>query len=534
MTRWAMVADLRLCVGCQTCTAACKHANATNPAVQWRKVLDIEVGEFPDVGRVFVPVGCMHCADPPCMHVCPSTATGQRDDGIVTIDYELCIGCAYCAVACPYQARYKVDKPKPAYGKDGRMRHEIQREMPERFGVAQKCTFCADKVDYGLANGLTPGIDAAATPACVNSCIADALHFGDRDNPDSNISKLLTDHRHFRMHEELGTDSGFYYLWEKALNGGDNNSKADMPPEIAAASRGVGGVGAAAPWLQQHWDWRAAGNFIGGGTGTGLLAAGAMAAFFGAPVAPLSLIALVFIAAGLSMVWAELGRPWRALNVIFNPQTSWMTRESLVAGPVFALALAAAWFDSANLMAASALFGLCYLYCQARMLHGGKGIPAWRDPKSIPLMISAGLAEGAAVLVLITIFRYPPVVYVALNAMLLLVILRLWAWRRYQRSLNEHAPDATNRVISTFGRTMAQAGGVVPFALGIGGILLPEYAAPLYLIAALSTVLSGWALKHMIVTKASYNQGFAIAHRPERAFGAGGGSGAAPGWGDAV
>ncbi|MBZ0123226.1 MAG: dimethyl sulfoxide reductase subunit B, partial [Roseovarius sp.] len=67
MTRWAMVADLERCVGCQTCTAACRHANATSPAVQWRKVLDVEAGSFPDVKRTFVPVGCQHCADPPCM-----------------------------------------------------------------------------------------------------------------------------------------------------------------------------------------------------------------------------------------------------------------------------------------------------------------------------------------------------------------------------------------------------------------------------------------------------------------------------------
>ena len=109
MTRWAMIADLRRCVGCQTCTAACKQANGTPPGVQWRRVLDLEVGEYPEVKRAFVPVGCMHCDDPPCMHVCPSTATRKRSDGIVTIDPELCIGCAYCAVACPYEARYKVD-----------------------------------------------------------------------------------------------------------------------------------------------------------------------------------------------------------------------------------------------------------------------------------------------------------------------------------------------------------------------------------------------------------------------------------------
>lgn len=215
MTRYVMVADLRRCVGCQTCTAACKQGNGTPPGVQWRWVLDMEAGEYPGVHRVFVPVGCMHCADPPCMDVCPSTATQQRADGIVTIDYDLCIGCAYCAVACPYQARFKVENSTFAYGTEP-MVSESKRLDPGRIGVSTKCTFCVDRIDAGVEQGQTPGIDADATPLCVNSCIADALHFGDIDDPDSNISHLLEDNRHFRMHEDLGTDPGFYYLWDRA------------------------------------------------------------------------------------------------------------------------------------------------------------------------------------------------------------------------------------------------------------------------------------------------------------------------------
>jgi phenylacetyl-CoA:acceptor oxidoreductase 27-kDa subunit len=192
MTRWAMVADLRRCVGCQTCTAACKQKNATPPGVQWRRVLDLEIGEYPSVKRAFVPVGCMHCDDPPCLDVCPSTATRKRADGIVTIDESLCIGCAYCAVACPYEARYKAN------------------------GVATKCTFCVERIDAGTAKGLTPGVDPEATPACVNSCIAGALHFGDVEDPASNVSQLLAENQHFRLNEAVGTGPRFYYLWDKA------------------------------------------------------------------------------------------------------------------------------------------------------------------------------------------------------------------------------------------------------------------------------------------------------------------------------
>jgi len=213
VTRYVMVADINRCVGCQTCTAACKHTNATAPGVQWRKVLDFETGTFPDVHRAFIPVGCNHCLDPPCADVCPTTATQKRPDGIVTINYDTCIGCAYCIEACPYQARERVDIPNRAYGTQIQMKHEQRVEHLERRAVAQKCTFCVDRIDFGLANGLTPGIDPEATPACVNACIADALSFGDVEDENSNVTQLLRSHDYFRMHEELELDSGFYYLW---------------------------------------------------------------------------------------------------------------------------------------------------------------------------------------------------------------------------------------------------------------------------------------------------------------------------------
>lgn len=214
MTRYVMVADLRRCIGCQTCTAACKQANGTPPGVQWRRVLDIEMGEYPNVKRVFMPTGCQHCGKPPCLDVCPAGATQQRSDGIVYIDYDACIGCASCAVACPYDARYLVNKEQYAYG-DQPTEDEKVNNNPDYLGVATKCDFCVEVIDAGVAKGLTPGKDPEATPRCVNSCISGAMSFGDIDDPESNVSKLLGKTKHYRLKESEGTCPGFYYIWDK-------------------------------------------------------------------------------------------------------------------------------------------------------------------------------------------------------------------------------------------------------------------------------------------------------------------------------
>lgn len=529
MTRYVMVADLERCVGCQTCTSACKHTNATPPLVQWRKVLDVEAGEYPNVSRTFVPVGCMHCADPPCMHVCPSTATGQRADGIVTIDYDLCIGCAYCAVACPYQARYKVDKPLFAYG-NIEIKNEAAREEPRRLGVAQKCTFCSDRVDYGIANGLTPGVDPDATPACVNSCIADALHFGDIEDKDSNVSILLRENKNFRMHEELGTNPGFYYLYDDAT-----------PEEVVEATRGpapdtvehdahMPGV---QPWQQTHWDWRAALNFIGGGTGSGLLITTALMGWgYGMPVFPAGIIALALVGLGLFSVWMEIGRPWRALHVVFHPQTSWMTREALVAMPLFALGVLALWTGMGWFTGLAAFVAFGFLYCQGRILFQAKGIPIWRERRIIPFIMATGLAEAAGLLLALGQFHAAdsPAVRGAAIGLVAMIGLRVVTWRLYMNALQRSgAPKASLQVLNDLAVPFSLGGHLLPVALvGVAFFYLPA-ASLLFAAAGIVAMLSGWYGKYIIVTRASYNQGFAINHTPSRGSSQPG-PGVKPGW----
>ena len=188
MTRWGMAIDLKRCVGCQTCTIACKQEHGLPAGTAWRFVADCEVGEYPDVRRLFLPMQCMHCAEPPCVPVCPTGASRQRDDGIVWVEYAACVGCGYCAMACPYQARQ------------------------DRHGVMTKCTFCKERVDGGLDRGLRPGVDADATPMCAVACIAGAIVFGDLDDAASPVSRLAADPRAQVLMPECGTEPRVYYL----------------------------------------------------------------------------------------------------------------------------------------------------------------------------------------------------------------------------------------------------------------------------------------------------------------------------------
>jgi len=526
MTRWTMVADLERCVGCQTCTAACRHFNATSPAVQWRKVLDIESGAFPNVRRTFVPVGCQHCADPPCMHVCPTTATRQRADGIVTIDYDLCIGCAYCEVACPYQARFLIDTPRFAYG--AALQNEVEREDPARLGVAQKCTFCSDRIDFGLANGLTPGIEPLATPACVNSCIADALHFGDIDDPNSNVSRLLREQKHFRMHLELGTEPNFFYLYGNTAESqtAERPSSADEQQLDTIRSRGV------EPWHQPHWNWKAAGNFLCGGAGTGLLAVSAGVAVAGAPFALPALSALGLVAFGLVLLLFKIGRPLRSIYVLRQPQRSWMSREAWIAGAMFPLGILAVWFGNLVLLFAAAVCGLLFLYCQAMILQAAKGIPAWRLPQIVPLIVVTGLTEGCGLFVLMSLTRLGErsLVMPVAVALVVLVAARGLSWLAYSTALRKAgAPSRTVEILDFYQPWLRAFGLVLPVIAIVVGFIFTATAPLSLAFGGLCAFAAGWALKFIIVTRAGYNQGFALNRTPVRGSGVAGAM-VKPGW----
>jgi phenylacetyl-CoA:acceptor oxidoreductase subunit 1 len=205
--RWGMVIDLGRCVGCQTCTIACKQEHGLPPGTAWRFVLDVEAGEYPDVRRLFLPMQCMHCAEPPCVPVCPTGASRQRADGIVFVQHEACVGCGYCAVACPYHARHLVEDIRGYFGAP--TPSEAATARRDRHGVMTKCTFCKERVDEGLRRGLAPGVDPDATPMCAVACLANAIVFGDLDDPDSRVARMAAEAR--PLSPEAGTQPRVYY-----------------------------------------------------------------------------------------------------------------------------------------------------------------------------------------------------------------------------------------------------------------------------------------------------------------------------------
>src|SRR5690625_2020578 len=207
--KWGMVIDLRKCVGCDSCTVACKAENRTPPGISYNVVLEEEIGEFTHVAKVNLPMPCMHCDNPPCVQVCPVRATFKLPNGIVTIDNDRCIGCRYCIVACPYGARsfdfgesYEEemlgfnDVTSPEYGIERGPRKP--RKTP--IGTVRKCNFCLHRLERG------------EEPACVETCIGDARFFGDLNDPNSIVSKLANSPRAFRLKSELGAGPNVIYL----------------------------------------------------------------------------------------------------------------------------------------------------------------------------------------------------------------------------------------------------------------------------------------------------------------------------------
>lgn len=214
--QWAMVIDQDKCIGCGYCVEACRAHNDVSPETAWNPIYD--GGKIGD-RQVYVPRPCMQCAKAPCVDVCMVGASYYREDGIVMMDYDKCIGCRYCMVACPYEARTfnwkSFDGPNPAVPQWGNP--EVERRPR---GVPEKCEFCYQRIDRGKELGLTPGVDEDATPACISICPTKARMFGDINDPNSAVAQAIKNNEHLRLREDLGTAPRVYYLPAKPSGSG--------------------------------------------------------------------------------------------------------------------------------------------------------------------------------------------------------------------------------------------------------------------------------------------------------------------------
>lgn len=204
MTRLAIAINKTRCIGCQTCAFACKMQNNVPDGMRWNRVLtegcDVEDGAqgvYPNLSRSYLPLACQHCENAACQRVCPTGATYKDEKGRVEIDYDKCIGCRMCMAACPYNARV-FNWNEPSRKPDFNFGDKDVAVRPK--GVAEKCTLCKERTDRG------------EEPMCVRCCPTKARTFGDLDDPESAISKLIAERHGYALLEEQGTKPQVRYF----------------------------------------------------------------------------------------------------------------------------------------------------------------------------------------------------------------------------------------------------------------------------------------------------------------------------------
>lgn len=203
--KFVMVIDLSRCKNVKACQASCNHAHHVQDAQNWIKVYPMQDAQH--TAPYWQPTICMHCDEPPCVKVCPVDATFKRQDGIVLIDSDRCIGCRFCMAACPYSTRVfnwgEPDLPVDIADKP----YNPETSLPQKKGTVGKCDFCPDMTRMGML------------PHCVSACPNGVYFFGDM-NEDSvtngaetfRFSDLIRDKAGYRLMEDLGTKPSVYYL----------------------------------------------------------------------------------------------------------------------------------------------------------------------------------------------------------------------------------------------------------------------------------------------------------------------------------
>jgi len=221
---WTMTVDLDRCTGCEACVTACQAENntpivgeealANGREMQWIRIERYWEGEYPDVKLRFIPMLCQHCDAAPCETVCPVSATYHNQDGLNAQVYNRCIGTRSCAVYCPYEVRYFNYNN---HHWDAPLDQQLNPDVSVREkGVMEKCTFCIQRIrqakDQAKDDDRRRVRDGEVQPACVQTCPTEALIFGDRKDPESQVSISMRDSRAYSVLEELHTSPSVIYL----------------------------------------------------------------------------------------------------------------------------------------------------------------------------------------------------------------------------------------------------------------------------------------------------------------------------------
>jgi len=223
--RWGMVIDLDRCTACQACVTACQSENNVPPpdprgaaelrSIRWMDLVPQLEGEYPRLKLRLLPRPCMHCDNPPCIKVCPVGATSIGEDGIVAQVYSRCIGCRYCTTACPYTVRY-FNWREPSW--PGDLAESLNPDVSVRpKGVVEKCTFCHHRLQKARDRAALEKRELRPddyVPACVEACPANAIAFGNLNDPHAEVAALAHSPRAYRLLEDLGTEPKVYYLRE--------------------------------------------------------------------------------------------------------------------------------------------------------------------------------------------------------------------------------------------------------------------------------------------------------------------------------
>jgi Fe-S-cluster-containing dehydrogenase component len=396
--RWVKLLDQNRCIGCHACTTACKSENEVPLGVTRTYVKSVDVGEFPQVRRVFQVTRCNQCADAPCAAACPTQAMYRRDDGIVDFDKTICIGCKACMAACPYDAIF----------------------INPDDHAAEKCNMCAHRIDIGLE------------PACVTVCPTQAILVGDLNDPDSQVAQVVGRQPVQVRKPEKRTRPGVFYsgadqatLDPLAAGRPDGGlfawaTQGAPDPQLVVSGHPARPASSAAALLsydvphQAPWGWRVSLYTWTKSVAAGVFAVGALLAFLGYLswgdsavrwAAPVICLTFLGITGGL-LIW-DLKHPLR-FYLIFTRRhwRSWLVRGSFILcgfGGVVALYLLAGLAPAAAARQVLAAAGLplalataiytAYLFAQARARD------LWQSPLLAPhLAVQAALAGGAALL----------------------------------------------------------------------------------------------------------------------------------------